>query len=157
MKIINAQHLSTMSRALTLIKNAEGFSHTVYIDTTGHKTIGFGFNMEVMGITQEKMTVFEAVDILEKKVLEIRSQIFFEEKEIAKFTMNQKAVVLDMAYNLGVEGFFQFNDFLKYMDQGAYENAAVDLTNSLWYKQVGQRAVRDILNLCMNDEYLVLI
>ncbi|MDA8303546.1 MAG: hypothetical protein M0016_00015 [Deltaproteobacteria bacterium] len=157
MNIINAKHMITISRALTLIKNAEGFSSTVYTDTTGHKTIGYGFNMEAMGITQETMTIFEAQDILEKKVLEIRQQIFLPEDSFEKFTMNEKAVMLDMAYNLGVAEFFKFDNFLKYINQGNYEYAATDLTNTLWYKQVGQRAVRDILNLCMNDKYLILI
>ena len=52
------------------------------------------------------------------------------------------AVVLDMAFNLGVSGLKQFKRTLALLKHGRWEAAADAMLDSLWAKQVGQRAVR---------------
>lgn len=47
-----------------------------------------------------------------------------------------------MVFNLGLHGIEEFDTFLGYMAVGKYSAAALDLQGTLWYKQVGTRAIR---------------
>ena len=52
-----------------------------------------------------------------------------------------KTVLLNMAFNMGVKGLLGFRNTLTFISQKNYEQAARNMTQSLWYKQVGKRAV----------------
>lgn len=53
----------------------------------------------------------------------------------------RKLAIVDMVFNLGYEKLTTFQQFLGCMEQARYNDAANDLENTLWYKQVGRRAV----------------
>ena len=52
-----------------------------------------------------------------------------------------KTILINMAFNLGVKGLLGFRNTLTFISQKNYEQAARNMTQSLWYKQVGKRAV----------------
>lgn len=52
-----------------------------------------------------------------------------------------QTVLFNMAYNLGVDGFHKFKNTKKYLLARDYDAAATNLKKSLWYQQVGDRAV----------------
>lgn len=51
----------------------------------------------------------------------------------------RKAVILDMAYNLGLGGILQFKAMIWALDKGYYHGAANAMRESVWCKQVGNR------------------
>lgn len=51
----------------------------------------------------------------------------------------RKRALVDLAFNLGQTRFSRFTDFIKSMNAGDFNKAAIDLKNSKWYTQVGQR------------------
>ena len=51
-----------------------------------------------------------------------------------------KTVLINMAFNLGVEGLLKFRNTLTYIKNKEYEKAAQNMKLSLWYSQVGFRA-----------------
>lgn len=51
-----------------------------------------------------------------------------------------QTVLFNLLYNLGPKGLSSFKNTLKFMTSGDYALAGVNLTKSLWYKQVGTRA-----------------
>jgi lysozyme len=53
----------------------------------------------------------------------------------------RQLAIIDMTFNLGYEKLSTFQQFLSLMEQGNYNAAADDLETTLWYKQVGRRAV----------------
>jgi GH24 family phage-related lysozyme (muramidase) len=70
----------------------------------------------------------------------------------------RKRALADLTYNLGQGGLAKFPMFLAAMKAGNYTEAGAQLTNSAWYKQVGQRGPRivqmittgtDPLNWCL--------
>jgi lysozyme len=68
-----------------------------------------------------------------------------------------KTVLVNLAYNLG-NRLEQFHNTLKYFAEGQYHLAARNLSQSLWYKQVGDRAEELVLRLQTGripTEYLV--
>ena len=59
-----------------------------------------------------------------------------------KLSEERKAVVINMAFNLGETRLSQFKQTLTAINEGRYADAATGMRNSLWYKQVGARAER---------------
>jgi GH24 family phage-related lysozyme (muramidase)/uncharacterized protein YjbJ (UPF0337 family) len=55
--------------------------------------------------------------------------------------------LIDMTYNLGVGGIKEFDPTLTLIRDGQYEQAAERLTKTLWYTQVGSRAIRIVNDL----------
>ena len=159
MKLITLSGEGTLTLGLMLIKNAEGFSEVPYKDSLGNWTIGYGFDMatsEFSNLTE--ITETQADAILKQKIVRILSTKIKGMTLYDYGTKTTNAVLLDMCYNLGVEGLSSFDTFLTYIMQGKNEEAVADLTNTLWYSQVKERAVRNCLNILLkNESYLYLI
>lgn len=51
-------------------------------------------------------------------------------------------VIVDMAFNIGVVGLTHFKRMIGFLWAGDYENAANEMLDSKWAKQVGYRAER---------------
>ena len=161
MKLINNAGLDYMAVANELITNAEGFISHWYTDAFGNKTIGYGFKASGYAknyISQyllnpnELITVQEAKTILDYIVKDINNELVNTEQLFnVNLSINKKAVLIDMAYNLGMAQFLTFDTFLSYLKAGRIDNAVCDLTNTLWYNQVKNRAIRDCLNLYAQD------
>ena len=167
MKLINNAGLDYMAVANELITNAEGFISHWYIDSFGNKTIGYGFKASGYAknyISQyllnpnELITVQEAKTILDYIVKDINNELVNTEQLFnVNLSINKKAVLIDMVYNLGMVQFLTFDTFLSYLKAGRIDNAVCDLTNTLWYNQVKNRAIRDCLNLYAQDNNYHLI
>lgn len=54
----------------------------------------------------------------------------------------RQRVILNMAFNLGVNGLLGFKNTLAYVKAGNYEKAASNMLLSKWARQVGNRAKR---------------
>ena len=169
MKLINNPYgnYNYLDIAKDLIMNAEGFISHWYIDSFGNKTIGYGFEASGYAknyISQYLLNPNESITFQEAKMIlgDIVNDINYEltnttQLFTAKLSINQKAVLIDMAYNLGMAQFMTFDTFLSYLRAGRIDDAVNDLTNTLWYNQVKNRAIRDCLNLYEQDSNYYLI
>lgn len=134
------------------LKLHEGFRSDFYLCSAGKKTIGYGRNVENNPFSQEElnhlgrsefllepMTEDEAEYLLvnDVKAVEIKLQTlpFWNDLSSAR-----KAVCLNMAFNLGVAGFFQFKNMISALSGAFYERAAREMLDSKWATQVKQRA-----------------
>jgi lysozyme len=118
-----------MQDLISQLKRHEGFSQKPYQCTSGVWTWGFGFTE----ITQD-----EADMVLRLKVLELRHSLH---DRICHLTPARQAVVLNMAYNLGLAGLGKFKRMWAAMRDGNWDLAADEMLNSKWARQVGNRAV----------------
>jgi lysozyme len=50
--------------------------------------------------------------------------------------------IVNMVFNMGAKGLAKFRNFIAAINNSNYNEAADQLVDSLWYKQVGKRAVR---------------
>lgn len=156
MTVLSNGGMSAFEIAVSLIKNAEHFQTFPYKDKFGNPTIGWGFNMKYLPGGGEKfkmgITIVESNIILESKVKRFMDIVFLEEIG-KKTTKNIYAVLIDMCYNIGWEGFSKFYRFLKLLEDFEVETAVGDLSNTLWYEQVTDRAIRDSLTLLAKENY----
>ena len=123
-------------KLITQLRVHEGDEHKVYRCSEGYLTIGVGRNLETNGITQEESDFLLANDLsrVEKKV----------RKHIRLHGLNDAriAVLINMAFNLGMNGLRKFKKTLAYIEQGDFENASIEMLDSKWRKQVGYRAIQ---------------
>jgi len=121
--------------AIEDLKRHEGFRSKPYMDTTGHLTIGYGINLDA-GITEE-----EAEWLLVHRVEKIRVTLCKRLPFFSGLSEARQGVLINMAFNLGIDGLEKFNKTLGYIDKGNYSAAADQMKKSLWFRQVGRRAV----------------
>lgn len=113
----------------------EGFRSIPYQDTTGHWTVGFGTNLSA-GITRHMATAW-MLEILAINRVALEARPWF----LAISTPAQD-IIEDMTYNMGLDGMLGFGQMIAALSQTPpeYAVAAVAMRNSLWMRQVPNRA-----------------
>lgn len=121
--------------AIEMIKKHEGFSSSLYKDTADKWTIGYGRNLE-----DNPLRVYEAEYLLQEDLKRLDHKLDFH---MCYRTLDpiRKAIILDMAYNLGYVGIMSFKRMWAALANKDYEEAAKEGLDSRWRNQVGKRAV----------------
>ena len=117
------------------LKVHEGLRLKPYKDTVGKWTIGIGRNLEDKGITEQ-----EALFMLNNDVDYFYTNL---SKMIPWFKLLddvRQNVLVNMAFNLGIAGLLTFKNTLRLISLGHYDDAAEEMLNSKWARQVGYRA-----------------
>eukprot|EP00041_Stephanoeca_diplocostata_P004516 m.46477 g.46477 ORF g.46477 m.46477 type:complete len:201 (-) comp15162_c0_seq1:546-1148(-) len=148
--------------ALSLIEQAEGYRDCTYVDTTGHKTICYGYNLDNGAASKDGIakvggnwdTVYDhcacpnggclskaqCVELLSTDVNKAKlaaAEVFGEQCECVQ------NVLTDMTYNLGKAGISSFGTFVSLIKAHSWSAAADDARRTLWCRQVGSRCTRD--------------
>ena len=125
-----------MSKLIEQLKIHEGLRLKPYQCTAGKWTICYGRNLEDNGITK-----FEAEQLLTHDVSGIIMQL--SEAIDGWHCLNEarKAVLVNMAFNMGVNGLMKFKKTLGYVRLKMYKDAGVEMMDSKWAVIVGGRAV----------------
>lgn len=121
---------------LQLVRN-EGIRLKPYLDTAGKLTIGVGRNLDDVGITN-----LEAKMLLENDIERVESDLRVHLPLYSSLDDVRQRVLMDMAFNMGVEGLLGFRKMLAALAAGDVATAKVEMLNSTWAKQVGIRAIR---------------
>lgn len=136
--------------AVELIKKHEGFRKNVYRCPAGKRTIGYGYNLDAnpAGLTyiqltsliKEGITDHFASELLEKMVAKIEHDLMGKITWMSKLNHTRQAVLIDMAYNIGIEGLMKFKTFFMMLERGDYKKAGEAMIASKWATQVKTRA-----------------
>ncbi len=130
--------LETLSR--TQLRRDEGEVLHAYTDTEGYLTIGIGRLIDKRkggGISGEEAAYLFSNDF-KSKLAEVRRRIpWFDSLDVAR-----QGVLLNMAFQMGVEGLLGFKNTLAMVEKGNYEAAANGMLSSLWARQTPNRAKR---------------
>lgn len=120
---------------IEMIKRHEGLRLKPYRDTVGILTIGYGRNLEDVGISED-----EAELMLQNDIAGARKRL--EEIFTAASTLSgpRYNVLVDMIFNLGPGGFMGFRKMRKAVEEGDFERAAQEMLDSKWAVQVKGRA-----------------
>ena len=115
------------------LRRDEGVRYTLYKDSVGIDTFGTGFTFPIDDAENDF--------ILQHRVDKISTALagydWFRPLDGVR-----QAVLISMAYNLGMTGLLHFPHFLAALSKQDWANAADEMRNSLWAKQVGARADR---------------
>lgn len=146
---VNSKDASPMEqRYLDMLEQEEGSRLKVYDDATGqpivpgskvigHPTIGYGRALDTNGITAAEESLLFADDIQTVEPKLQNSLGFYN-----GLTDGRKYVLVSMAFELGWAGLLAFHSMLAAMRAGQWNDAAADMSDSLWAKQVPGRVQR---------------
>jgi len=128
------------------IKADEGLKLKPYFCTANKLTIGYGRNIEQNGISE-----LEAELLLSNDVHRSNQTLMANFTWFSKLDNARKSVLINMLFNLGLPTFLQFKKMLAAIESKDFSEAANQMRNSKWAKQVGKRAER----LAIEMEYPV--
>ena len=115
----------------------EGLILKPYRDTVGKLTIGIGRNLDNKGISES-----EALVLLRNDIAEYDKQVQVALPWTSDMDSTRYAVLVNMAFNLGIHGLLGFKNALEAMRSEDWPKAAVEMLDSNWANQVGDRALR---------------
>lgn len=128
-------------RLKKLTKEFEGCRLKPYKCPAGKLTIGYGRNLDDVGISQAEADMMFERDFAkaEADVRDICKEFGINVDDL----IEQRFYVLtDMCFNLGKGGLKKFKKLFSALKKGLYDDAANAMLDSLWAKQVGNRATK---------------
>lgn len=129
-----------------IIKLEEGYSQREYHCSEGFRSIGFG--RKLSSIKYEPLTNQVANEKEELKFLRERNAenigriVAYNAKAWNNCNMARQAVLLSLAYQLGIAGLMKFKKMWLALERNDFESAAKEMLDSLWAKQTPNRARR---------------
>ena len=124
-----------IDKILQSIRENEGFRLRTYLDSLDFPTIGYGFRIKDLIMPKSAAEI-----ILRHKVFEIIKKI---EKRFDWFEVMPdpvQEVIIEMCYQLGLEGFAGFKKTIQYFKKRDWLKAADEMLDSEWAKQTPARA-----------------
>ena len=117
------------------IKHHEGYRSRVYKCTEGYDTIGYGFAIKDLVVSEEvcEMILLEKLEFLEKSIKN-RFSWYDESPQVIK------EVIMNMCYQLGITGVSKFRKAISALQEGDWDEAADEMLDSLWARQTPNRA-----------------
>jgi len=135
----------------------EGLELMPYEDSLGIDTIGIGRNLQQRGLSEEELGYIgkDLSDICEWGITKEQAYYLAEndikivEEEICKahpcvleLDEVRQRVLIDMAFNVGVPRLKKFVKMWQAIHDKDFDEASIQMLDSRWAKQVGNRAVR---------------
>lgn len=111
-----------------------------YPDHLGYLTIGVGRLIDKRkggGITEEESAYLLSNDIDKREAELLRRAPWMANLDPVRF-----GALLNMAFQMGVDGLLGFINTLAMVREGDYDGAAEGMLNSLWARQTPERAKR---------------
>ena len=125
--------MPTISLIETL-KRHEGFRTKPYRCSAGKLTIGYGRNLEDVGISK-----IEATNMLLNDIENAEKDLRTVFPNLSFFTENRQEALINMVFNLGITRFKLFKNTIRAINRGDWYAAAKHAKDSKWYKQVKSR------------------
>lgn len=114
----------------------EGRKRFPYLDTEGNWSIGVGHNLTANGLPDKIIDLLLDEDIL-IACAALARYLWTKELDEVRYR-----VLVEMMFNLGPERFGEFRKMIRAAGRGDYDTAAVEMLDSKWATQVGNRATR---------------
>ena len=139
----------------------EGKKNHVYNDSLGIPTIGVGFNLkrgdapakiEALGLSYDDVVAGNQ-DLTDDQIdalldADIQVALNNTAKKLYpgfdNIDPDRQIILVDLSFNMGFNRLSGFKNTNAAINSGDWETAADELKNSAWYKQVGNRGVRNV-------------
>lgn len=119
-----------------LLKLHEGLKLKPYKDTVGKLTIGYGRNLEDVGIS-----LVEAELMLDRDIEDARRRAEQLFPWFGIIDAVRQDVIINMVFNMGAAKVTNFRDMIEAIKKGDWTLAGEEMLDSAWARQVGHRAI----------------
>ena len=120
-----------------IVRDEGGMRLKAYQDSRGVWTIGVGHNLEARPIPRAAGIIIFEADLADT-ILDVDRMLPWA----ARLDECRRAVLVNMAYNLGIHGLLEFRRMLHAAETADWPLAAKEMLDSKWATQVGPRAHR---------------
>ena len=124
-------------RIIKQIKDDEGFRSKAYECPAGKLTIGYGRNIESNGITEQ-----EAEHLLMNDIKGAQRELRSSFPWFTMLSTARQGALINMCFNIGLTRMLDFKKMIAALEVGDYKEAANQMLDSKWARQVGDRATR---------------
>ena len=122
------------------IKKHEGFRNTVYLDSLGKATIGYGHLLTEEDDFEEGIQYDKSIleDLFDK---DFNTAAYNAEQLLEGYTVAPlaKEVIIEMVFQLGIGGVSKFKKMFAALKEYDYLLASAEMLNSAWYRQTPSR------------------
>ena len=152
----------SMHKLVAELTRDEGLRLRTYRCTAGKLTIGIGRNLDDVGVAGSEARLFGCetpaqalAHVKRHGVTKMQAESLFAndivgcERELDRrlpwwrgLDDVRQRVLLNMCFNLGITRLLGFKNTLRMIERREYEDAAAGMLQSLWARQVGNRALR---------------
>jgi len=136
----------SIERLSDQLKVDEGFKAKVYTCSAGKLTVGYGWNLE-----DSNMPEHIASQLLDYGI-EQAAQACQKFEWFSALSDVRQEVIVNMVYNLGYTGVSKFKNMIAAIEDEDWSDAASEMLDSKWYKDVGARAER-LARMMVFDRY----
>ena len=126
-----------MNKLIEQLKIHEGFRSNVYTCSGGKKTVGYGRNLQDIGISEE-----EAEMLLKNDIYEATNQLLNAFPWMATFSDVRISAMINFTFNVGIGTVKTFTKSIDALKKKDYNLAADMMLDSRWANQVGDRAIQ---------------
>lgn len=116
------------------LERHEGLRLKPYRDIVGKLTVGYGRNLEDVGISRD-----EADFMLDNDIDQVE-QYLETVDEYNELDEVRQTVLANLCFNVGFHGLMKFKRMWAALGRGDYSRAADEMLDSKWARQVGYRA-----------------
>ncbi len=99
-------------------------------------TIGVGYNIEEKGLPDYIIKL-----LLNDSIKEARSELDRVKPDWKRYSKSRQEVLVNMMFNLGAPRLLNFKRFWKALECNDFNTASLEMLNSKWSKQVGNRSI----------------
>ena len=134
-----------MTKLLALVRTQEGLRLNAYCNPGDEWTIGYGHNLEAHGFTAAQAastgwTRERCESALLSDIQAATVTVFARWPWVETLADARQGVLIDMAFQMGVDGLGKFRNTLAAIQSGLYEIAANDMLASNWARETPVRA-----------------
>ena len=131
-----------------IIAKEEGYREQPYYDHLGFPTVGYG---RLLGPKRADLHLYSGAIYEKAERVWLSCHIESVTQAILKSTIKdayqncdevRKAVLVSMAYQMGVDGLSRFKKTIKFIEDGLFDCTAMEMLESRWADQTPERAER---------------
>tara|TARA_R110000851_G_scaffold133381_3_gene268206 strand:- start:10215 stop:10616 length:402 start_codon:yes stop_codon:yes gene_type:complete len=113
----------------------EGYRKHLYEDTEGNMTIGVGYHIEEKGLPDYIIRL-----LLDDSLKEARTELTRIAPDL-HLSRARQDVLINMLFNMGAPRLLTFKKMWAAIKDNDFEEAAIQMLDSRWARQVGDRAI----------------
>ena len=139
--------IELINTATRILVQEEGYRKHPYLCTQGYATVGIGLKISTErnpDISKFCITMSKEVAIqdLKERVQDLIDRLDTTHSWFKDLDTNRQAVLVSMAYQLGMYNLSKFRKMLKALSKKDYAEAYKQSLDSLWARQTSKRANR---------------
>lgn len=121
-----------LARLYAQLELHEGRRRKPYHDTVGKLTIGVGRNLSDVGVSDDEIDL-----MLDNDVARAVGSLAAKLPWFVTLDVVRQRVLIDMTFNMGIDGLLEFRNTLAAVRRGDWRAAAAGMAKSKWARQVG--------------------